>query len=1085
MSGIMGKKYRGTSRAISFLLVLCLVLTCFMSVPMVSNADAASDAAVIANNGLNLSSLTTTPGIVLGGDGITNGMGFKGDYYFLSESNINKLRTGAVTSSELGLGASSWFEDVVYSAYDDHTVGGNYYYFPISGIDLKSAASALGITASNMDITAYGSDGYIRTLSSAFSDRYAYASGATTSSTVVQPALALQTGASGGTTANTNCQTVVFGQNAANEVTHCNWVSSTGKVRFGTENTAALSIYTVSADTKAYSIADLVNMGVYQTSYSYYASGSTTLNTHNLTGVPLSVVLSRAGITVTADQKIVTGTTDNYPKTIPYSDLSKWFVAYDGYDSDGTHLSNNSSLRMYGPGTYGTDVVVKHLNSLKIQSTSATATTGGAVTTSSGVGITKAAFTSTDDISNEVFFIALQSTTGAAVKYYYYTKADLEAYETTQLFSYDDHTVDKNVTAKGAKLSALLKDLDTAAGGDLQIQYLEADGYHAATSQAVSYQDKVSWLTNSHAVTVSETYSPMNTMITYGINEQYVSPDANNVNDPAGIFKDADNSSGYLRAYRDRGDANSTVLKYLVGVAISPSGTLANANTGFTLQAQDTTGTALTFSADVTTTIKGLITGMKYSVKAPKVVGASLKSGEAAKQIVTVGTGTSTPVTFTYTENPYFYVKNGNQTINYTFSQLKTLGQQVPTAMTPTPYGYSSPMYYRYNGMWLSALLSGYSDIQAVKFVSTTGAITRVPVANINKYFIAYNNTESKSSTNTPESKRVTKNYDDAKVIVPSDGTAVNASSAGIGADVSVLLAQSEGVIVTTDKDAYSGTEDISDEVFFIALQPTAGAAVKYYYYTQQDLEDYETTQLFSYDDHTVDKNVTAKGALLSEILKDLDTAAGGDLMIQYLEADGYHAATSQAVSYQDKVSWLTAAHAVTVSETYDPMNTMITYGINEQYVSPDANNVNDPTGVYKDADNNSGYLRAYRNRGDANSTVLKYLVGVAISPTGTLANANTGFTLKAQDASGTALSFSADVTTTIKGLITGMKYSAKAPKVVGASLKSGEAACQIVTVGTGTSTRFDGLQLYPAGQIKRDPARVAAIAFHLKIWPE
>ena len=75
-------------------------------------------------------------------------------------------------------------------------------------------------------------------------------------------------------------------------------------------------------------------------------------------------------------------------------------------------------------------------------------------------------------------------------------------------------------------------------------------------------------------------------------------------------------------------------------------------------------------------------------------------------------------------------------------------------------------------------------------------------------------------------------------------------------------------------------------------------------------------------------------------------------------------------------------------------------YLIHEEYDNPDEFNVNDPPGVYKDADKNSGYLRAYRetgsgkddaNIGDANSTVIKYLIGVAVSTDGKLLSGKTG----------------------------------------------------------------------------------------------
>jgi hypothetical protein len=126
---------------------------------------------------------------------------------------------------------------------------------------------------------------------------------------------------------------------------------------------------------------------------------------------------------------------------------------------------------------------------------------------------------------------------------------------------------------------------------------------------------------------------------------------------------------------------------------------------------------------------------------------------------------------------------------------------QVPDAAANTaPYGYSRPMYYRYNGVWLSNLLSGISGDYSIKLVAKDGSKTDI-TNDVAKYFAAYNNTQSKTSTNIPEGKRVTKTYNDAKIIIPGTGENITGSRAtdytSAGKDVDVLMAAAEGLEIS------------------------------------------------------------------------------------------------------------------------------------------------------------------------------------------------------------------------------------------------------------------------------------------------
>jgi len=420
------------------------------------------------------------------------------------------------------------------------------------------------------------------------------------------------------------------------------------------------------------------------------------------------------------------------------------------------------------------------------------------------------------DISNSVFYIAVKDSASGETKYYYYTRAELEAYETQQAYTYDDHSVIKTVTCKGALLTDLLADLGgVTLTDDMVVQYAEEDGYHANAATAVinsDYKDTIESLSKQTVSGSGSTKNAMRPIVTYAIHEEYASPDANNVNDAEGVFKDADNNSGYLRVYRDTAGANSAVMKYMMGVVVSTDGALLSGSNGCVITSVSDTNSTLKVRDDIT--IKGLVPGMQYAVKAPKVISANLASGQTSPRLITVGSGEPAEqvITFVYTEETYFYVKNSltNTTTNYTYRDLIAMHKQVPDATTNTaPYGYSRPMYYRYNGVWLSDLVSGLNGNYTIKLLAKDGTKTDI-TSNIALYFAAYNNTESKTNTNIPENKRVTVAYDDAKVIIPGTGENVTGSGATdyttAGKDVDVLVAAAEGLEISTSGGGSSPT---------------------------------------------------------------------------------------------------------------------------------------------------------------------------------------------------------------------------------------------------------------------------------------
>lgn len=411
------------------------------------------------------------------------------------------------------------------------------------------------------------------------------------------------------------------------------------------------------------------------------------------------------------------------------------------------------------------------------------------------------------DIGNAVFYIAVQDSAGGEVNYYYFTRTELEAYETQEAYYYNDHSVMKTVTCKGALLKDLLNDLKGVdITDDMIVQYAEQDAYHADPASAVidsSYKDTVESLLKHTVGGDGSTKNPMRSIITYLIHEEYDEPDAYNVNDPAGEFKDADNNSGYLRVYRDTGNANSTVIKYLMGVVVSTSGSLLTQDHGITVSCVSAKNPTIKIIDD--SQVQGVLPGMGFAVKAPVVTNAILAADQAESELITVGSGDPVEqvITFKYDEDTYFYVKNnttGTET-DYTYTDLVAMHIQTPDAAANTPpYGYSRPMYYRYDGIWLSELLNGVSGDYTVKLLAKDGSKTDI-TNDVSLYFAAYNNTQSKSSTNIPEGKRVTITYNDAKIIIPGTGENITGSSdtdyTTAGKDVDVLMAAAEGLEIS------------------------------------------------------------------------------------------------------------------------------------------------------------------------------------------------------------------------------------------------------------------------------------------------
>ncbi len=202
-----------------------------------------------ANNGNDLGILTPAEtGLVIGGEGITRGLGFQQNFYYLSKAELDAMKVDAgLIPSALG-GSAAWQEDVLYSSFDDHGTP-NYIYRAVSGLNLRTALTSLGVKINKaVNLEAKATDGYTKVINDAFgfdTPRRYYAPDGTAGD-VVDPLLAfyetkVSTDAPDENTivpteAGTNVKDYplfVFGQTEANDHTGCSFVKNTIKIRLG------------------------------------------------------------------------------------------------------------------------------------------------------------------------------------------------------------------------------------------------------------------------------------------------------------------------------------------------------------------------------------------------------------------------------------------------------------------------------------------------------------------------------------------------------------------------------------------------------------------------------------------------------------------------------------------------------------------------------------------------------------------------------------------------------------------------------------------------------------------------------------
>jgi len=563
-------------------------------------------------------------------------------------------------------------------------------------------------------------------------------------------------------------------------------------------DTAVVFEVRIGSKTVSFTWADINGKGAFASVTNTYAAKiDGEQATQEWTGVPLSDLLDAVedelAVTIEDNYKISAIAADGYMSV---------FTAGDVRDAENAYIVAPEAVKNFDGDTAYPDSYVRICLAAETSNkANIRCVTGIKILDAAGREISLDGKTAGGDVENAVFYIAVKESADSDFKYYYYTRADLEAYGDTHDFSYVDHSVPKTVTGRGASLKSLLADItDAEITGDMIVQYAESDGYHADVKTPIedsAYKDKVAWLGEEHITSGGETAAAVETMVCLDTWTVYETPDENNVNSTE--WEDADLNSGYLRAYRQRGDANSAVIKTLMGAVVSYDGVQFSGRDGYTLRAESLDGNAMriiepsTGIAYKSQSVTGLVPGMQWTVKAPDITGAVV-SGESKKTVTAAG-GTEAVVTFTYRESDYLTV-DGKV---YTLSALDALDKaaQTPSAEEVsahgTPYGYYDAMYYRYNGVWLNDLVSGDATVSGAD-----GSTLSIPSADLAKYFVATGYTASKSSTNVSEGKRYTYAYAAPKLLIPGEGTLVGENEVGAEGNKMVPVAVDAAVSVTS-----------------------------------------------------------------------------------------------------------------------------------------------------------------------------------------------------------------------------------------------------------------------------------------------
>ncbi len=339
-------------------------------------------------NGASLNSLTpTTVALVIGGNQITTGQGYLKNFRYLTNEELEDIRKGAsgTITYKYGLGDSYLEVPVLYSICEHHeTYRWGYRY--VTGLDIQKLAGALGIDTNQvLDIGVKATDGMETNLPDAFGykiKRYCYDVTGNISNkvlpslvffesvneTLIEPSpenptsIPTEPNTSFGSADMCSQPIFGFGQLSSRESNNCLWTKYVNKLRIGSES-VALTIFKDNGGKITTSISEIVRRGVYTTDYSFLSAGKSVSN--QVYGIPLKTLLTQMGISLDSGTPLVATDINGGIKSISSADIPYWFVSWDARNN-GSAVTNQTALRLYGPGQAENEVVFADLTSLSV-----------------------------------------------------------------------------------------------------------------------------------------------------------------------------------------------------------------------------------------------------------------------------------------------------------------------------------------------------------------------------------------------------------------------------------------------------------------------------------------------------------------------------------------------------------------------------------------------------------------------------------------------------------------------------------------------------------------------------------------------
>ncbi len=425
---------------------------------------------------------------------------------------------------------------------------------------------------------------------------------------------------------------------------------------------------------------------------------------------------------------------------------------------------------------------------------------------------TKQPYKDGDNIKDAVFYIAVDANDdGALDDVYYYTEQEIKDYNETVEYKYNNHGQTQTDSVKGAKLSSLIENL----GGEAKVEdtdtiiYMEHDAYHSTPSLS-QYHDTVAGLEKDESGNGSGAGVPVETIIGYCVMTTFEKPDENNVDDTEYTnFKDFLRENSPVRAYRQTGNANSVVNKMLIGVVITGKdaqdkyGSGSETQGGYYIHHVNESGETITDDYEIV----GLVAGMKWPAAEDPLEWATMTSDVQVIDVTNCEAGKANmEVTQTYKENDFVKVMKDDSKSALTRLQLREIGdEEFPSNKDAsgteyTYYGYNKPMYLRYQGAWLKDVVGSVGSKEKVYIATSDG--TTVDITNrLDDFFVAYYYSESKSSTNISNGKRVPLNYAHAVIV---DTASADVEYSNDGEDYEAISGKSpttyedpEGIVVT------------------------------------------------------------------------------------------------------------------------------------------------------------------------------------------------------------------------------------------------------------------------------------------------